>query len=217
MTDYMKTNKLNVSSSTRQAIRRALLLLPLALMAAVGAQAQYEERDFNIQPRVGISLSTLTNAEDAKMKLNLTYGIDFEFFLGDNVSLTPGILFNNEGAKFEDNMTLNNYHFAIPVTASYYFLPGLAIKAGVQPAYRIKTTAKMDGTTVNLDNLLSALFEDNDVKLNKFDVSIPVGLSYSIAGVTLDARYNFGLTKIFSGIDESIRNNVIFVTLGIKL
>ena len=53
--------------------------------------------------------------------------------------------------------------------------------------------------------------------MNKFDLSIPVGLSYEYNGFTLDARYNFGVTKLFSGVDDTVLNQVITITLGYKL
>ena len=105
----------------------------------------------------------------------------------------------------------------MPITANYYVLPGLALKAGVQPAFRVKSNLKADGKSYNLDKAMELLFDDTDVKMNKFDLSIPVGLSYEYNGLTLDARYNFGLTKLFSGIDSSIRNQVIIITLGYKI
>ena len=105
----------------------------------------------------------------------------------------------------------------MPLTANYYVLPGLALKAGLQPAYRVKTNMKVDGQTYDLDKVMDYLFEDTDVKMNKFDLSIPVGLSYEYNGFTLDARYNFGVTKLFSGVDDTVLNQVITITLGYKL
>jgi hypothetical protein len=50
----------------------------------------------------------------------------------------------------------------------------------------------------------------------KFELEIPVGLSYEYNGITLDARYNFGLTKLITGIDDAIYQRMIVVTLGYK-
>ena len=75
----------------------------------------------------------------------------------------------------------------------------------------------MGSEKLDLDDYLDLLFTNKEVTLNKFDLSIPVGLSYEYNRVTLDARYNIGLTKLYSGIDDSSRNSVITVTLGYKL
>ena len=188
------------------------------MMASVGANAQHREGDYSIQPRVGITLSTLTNSDDAKMKLNIAYGVEFEHYVTDQFSVAGGVLFTNQGTKYsDDNSTFNIYYGAVPLTANYYVLPGLALKAGLQPAFRVKTNMKVNGQTYDFDKAMDYLFEDKDVKMNKFDLSIPVGLSYEYNGLTLDARYNFGVTKLFSGVDDAIRNQVITITLGYKL
>ena len=200
-------------------MKKIILMVVAAMMATMNAKAQHEEGENIIQPRVGITLATLTNTDNSKMKVNITYGVEFEHFINDEFSLAGGILFTDQGTIIESkpsDTTLKLYYAAFPLTANYYVLPGLAIKAGVQPAYRVKARMEEDGAKVDMDNALELLF-GNEVKMNKFDLSIPVGLSYEFKGITLDARYNFGITKLFNDIDESVRNQVVTITLGYKL
>jgi hypothetical protein len=199
-------------------MKKKFSLMLISTIVAMSANAQHREGDFSIQPRVGLTLSTFTNDDDAKMKPALTYGVEGEYYFVEQFSVAAGVLFTNQGAKYsEDNSTINNYYCAVPITANYYVLPGLALKVGLQPALRVKTNMKIDGKKYDMDKVIDFLFEDTDAKMNKFDLSIPVGLSYEYSGITLDARYNFGVTKIFSGIDESMRNSMFVVTLGYKL
>ena len=205
-------------------MKKLLTLIALAAFT-VTAQAQHEEGESTIQPRIGITMSTVTDEEDAKMKLNLTYGIEFEYYVSDKLGLAAGVLFTNQGYQSDyynldntnETMKLDNYYTSIPITVNYYLIEGLAIKAGIQPALRVKTRFKMGSEKLDLDDYLDLLFTNKEVTLNKFDLSIPVGLSYEYNRVTLDARYNIGLTKLYSGIDDSSRNSVITVTLGYKL
>jgi hypothetical protein len=205
-------------------MKKLLTLIALAAFT-VTAQAQHEEGESTFQPRIGITMSTVTDEEDAKMKLNLTYGIEFEYYVSDKLGLAAGVLFTNQGYQSDyynldntkETMKLDNYYTAIPITVNYYLIEGLAIKAGIQPALRVKTRFKMGSEKLDLDDYLDLLFTNKEVTLNKFDLSIPVGLSYEYNRVTLDARYNIGLTKLYSGIDDSSRNSVITVTLGYKL
>jgi len=200
-------------------MKKIILMVVAAMMATTNVKAQHEEGESIIQPRVGITLATLTDTDDSKMKVNITYGVEFEHFINDKFSLAGGILFTDQGTNIESkpsDTTLKLYYAAFPLTANYYLLPGLAVKAGVQPAYRVKARMEQDGEKIDLDNALELLF-GNDVKMNKFDLSIPVGLSYEFKGITLDARYNFGITKLFNDIDESVRNQVVTITLGYKL
>ncbi len=202
-------------------MKRMLLMVAAAMMVALSVHAQHEEGETSIQPRVGVTFSDLTGEDDTKMKVSLTYGIEMEYYVSDNFSLAGGFLYTNQGTKFSSSDDkLNNFYFAVPLTANYYVLPGLAIKAGLQPAYRVKTNMKVDGKTIDLDrtvDYLSTYYQDNDIKISKFDLSIPVGLSYEFANITLDARYNFGLTKLFLNVDDNTRNRMIVVTLGYKL
>ena len=197
-------------------MKKFLILAVAAMMVTMSVSAQHREGDNTIQPRVGISMSTLTNWDGAKMKVNLAYGVEFEHFFTDDFSAAAGLLFTNQGVKFEDEGQIKLHYVAFPVTANYYVLPGLAVKAGVQPAYRVKSQVKNSDVTVDFDRFMEGLFIGNDLSMPKFELAIPVGLSYEYNGITLDARYNFGLTKLITGIDDAIYQRVIVLTLGYK-
>lgn len=197
-------------------MKKIFVMAVAAMMATVSATAQHREGDNTIQPRVGISMSTLTNWDDAKMKVNLAYGVEFEHFFTEVFSAAAGLLFTNQGAKLENDVKMHLYYAAFPITANYYVLPGLAVKAGVQPAYRVKSQVKNSDVTVDFDRFMEGLFIGNDLSMPKFELAIPMGLSYEYNGITLDARYNFGLTKLITGIDDAIYQRVIVVTLGYK-
>ena len=210
------------------------IILFLVMMAVtMTAQAQYEEGDLTIQPRVGVTFSTISGSDllsdDAKMKTNMTYGFELEYFLMDKLSVAGGLLFTNQGYKFDyyesvdvtntNKITakFDNYYATVPITINYYLIEGLAIKAGVQPSFRVKTKLKTDDRKMDLDEALDFLFPNQEVTMNKFDLSIPVGFSYEYNKIVFDARYNFGLIKLFKGIDVSSRNSLITLTLGYKL
>ena len=186
------------------------------LMATMSANAQHREGDNTLQPRVGITMSTLTDAEGSKMKINMAGGLELEHFFTEEFSVAGGALFTKQGTKFDDGTKLNIFYCVIPLTANYYVLPGLAVKAGVQPGYRMKSNVETDEGKIDIDRFLGVLFDEGDIKMPKFDLSIPIGLSYEYSGVTLDVRYNLGLTKVLTGTGESVRNQVIAMTLGYK-
>ncbi len=198
----------------------------MALMAvALSAQAQYEEGDITIQPKVGMTISNITDGD--KSKINLTYGVEFERFFTDQFSASLGVMFTNQGCKYDiysadgagnvsDDLKLDIYYGTLPIMANYYVLPGLALKAGIQPAFRVKARIEQNGNKIDLDNAIDAMYDGNDNKLNTFDLSIPVGLSYEYAHITVDARYNFGVTKLISNSDKGIYNKVFIMTLGYK-
>lgn len=199
----------------------------MALIAiALSAQAQHEEGDVTIQPKVGITISNITDGD--KSKVNLAYGVEFERFFTDQFSASLGVMFTNQGCKYKVYtdygdigvesypIKLDIYYGTLPIMANYYVLPGLALKAGIQPAFRVKARIEQNGNKIDLDNAIDAMYDGNDNKLNTFDLSIPVGFSYEFKGITFDTRYNFGVTKLISNSDESIYNKVFIMTLGYK-
>ena len=54
-----------------------------------------------------------------------------------------------------------------------------------------------------------------DYKISKFDLSIPVGISYEYNNIVLDARYNWGLIKV-ENYGDPYYNRVFQLTLGYK-
>ena len=200
-------------------MKKIFLTAFVALMATVSVCAQHEDGDLLYQPRVGITLSTLSGMDDAKMKVNVTYGVECEYFFDDDFSVAGGVLFTDQGAKFNEadgDYTMKIYYAAFPFTLNYYVLPGLALKAGLQPAYRVKGQITNGSEKIDFDRAVDLLLDGEGVKMNKFDLAIPVGLSYEYNNITLDARYNIGVTKVFSSIDDTVRNQVIAITLGYK-
>lgn len=191
----------------------------MILCCSHSSMAQHRQGDQTFQPRVGVTLSNLPGEENSKMKVNLSYGVEIEQFLTDQFSVAGGVLFTNQGCKVDDenvSWKINLYYSTFPITANYYLLPGLAVKAGLQPAFRVKAKIEEGGEKIDLDRAMQLIFEDDDMKINSFDLAIPLGLSYEFQGVTLDARYNLGLIKLFSGFDGNVRNSVFAITLGYK-
>ena len=204
---------------------KKLLTLMALIAITLSAQAQHEEGDVTIQPKVGITISNITDGD--KSKVNLAYGVEFERFFADQFSASLGVVFTDQGCKYDiysadgagnvsDEMKLDIYYGTLPIMANYYVLPGLALKAGIQPAFRVKAKIEYKGEKVDFDNYIDTMFKGEGNKLNTFDLSIPIGFSYEFKGITFDARYNFGVTKLISNTDESIYNKVFIMTLGYK-
>jgi hypothetical protein len=69
---------------------------------------------------------------------------------------------------------------------------------------------------------LKAEYQGNseEVDIDHFkslDISIPIGASYEFSDFIIDARYNFGLTKLRDITDYSSKNSVIQFTVGYKI
>ena len=207
---------------------KRLMILTAILTMAVVAKAQHEEGDFMVQPKVGLNIATLSDADKAITDLH--FGIEAEYMVTDNFSLGLGAILSNQGAKYDyyelnangedsrNKYTVDLDYVHVPILASYYVLPGLAVKAGVQPGFKMRAKAKIDDRTVDLDELykVSSYVLDEDIKVSKFDLSIPVGISYEYKNIVVDARYNWGLIKVMN-VGDAFYNRCFMLSLGYKL
>ena len=198
---------------------KRIVLFTAILMATIVAKAQHEEGDFTIQPKIGANVANLSDADKAIVEAN--FGFEGEYMLSERLSLAAGIIVSNQGAKYDSNdtgtYTADLDYANVPVVLNYYVLPGLAIKAGVQPGFRVKAKAKTDGASVDLDEMYGIISKatGEEVKINKFDLSIPVGISYEYKNIVLDVRYNWGLVKI-ANVGDAFYNRVLSINLGYK-
>ena len=225
-------------------LMKKLMMIAAMMVAAVSANAQFEPGTFSIQPKAGFSIAWLSNMPKLPISTNTTLdkspvagvviGAEAEYQLTNMISLAAGVNYSLQGSGWEDyelksgnnkvelkDAKVELGYITIPVVANFYIFKGFAVKAGIQPGFltnaKMKATIKgeMDGSNMTTD-------VDNDMKdeCKKFDLSVPIGVSYQFkVPVTLDLRYNLGVTKVnkesVSGVDDS-KNNVISLTVGYK-
>jgi long-subunit fatty acid transport protein len=198
------------------------------LLTTVAAMAQHEEGDFTVMPKVGLNIATLS--DDDKAITDLHFGIEAEYMVTDNFSLGLGAILSNQGAKYDfwdeyngqNKYTVDLDYVHVPILASYYVLPGLAVKAGIQPGFNVLKKINLDGTLYqggvqggNPRSINESYKLDKNDGVKSFQFAIPVGLSYEYKNFVLDARYNIALTKAFK--DSDPRHSVFSVTLGYKI
>ena len=195
------------------------MMIAAMMVAAISANAQNEVGQLTLMPKAGINISTITGSgSDKKSKVGLVAGAEFEYGVAQNFDITAGVLYSMEGAKIGD-AKFNMDYINIPILANYYVVPGLAVKAGIQPAFNVRKKASYNGNTVNIDDVMNEVLDwagaGVETGVKTFNLSIPVGLSYEYQSFVLDARYNIGVTKLFKNADQG-RNSTFAITLGYK-
>ena len=205
---------------TPNKLMKKLLLTLAVLTASMAAMAQHREGDFLVQPKVGLNISTLSDADKTIGDAN--FGIEAEYMATDLFSVSGGIMVSNQGGKYDDDLygsyTVDLDYANVPIMANLYVLPGLAIKAGAQLGFRMKAKVKLDNSTFDMDEFYArsiGLGLGDELKVNKFDLSIPVGISYEYKNAVIEARYAWGLSKIMN-YGDPFYNRVIQLTLGYK-
>ena len=184
---------------------KKIFMMAVMAVAALTANAQQEAGTFSIQPKAGLNVSSLSG-DGTKAKAGFTAGVEGMYQIVDKFGVSAAVMYSMQGAKSKANSDLKvNYGYInIPILANYYVVKGLAVKAGIQPGFMVSAKEKYGDTSINVKD---------DCKT--FDFTIPVGVSYEIANIVFDARYNFGLTKTVKHFDKG-KNGVFTFTVGYK-
>ena len=183
---------------------KKLLMIAALMVAAVSVHAQNVEEGFYVMPKVGINMAEIIGADDTKGRAGLlTVGAEAGYTI-ENLGITGAVMYSQQGAKYKNGGgKIELDYIIVPILGEYYLLKGFAVKAGLQPGFLLKS--KSGGVDVKKG-------------CNKFDLSVPIGLSYEYKNIVLDARYNIGCTKIIKKdyTDDTFKNGVLQITLGYK-
>ena len=193
---------------------KKIMMMLLMATVALTASAQNTLRDngvFTLQPKVGLALGNfsgdyvkpLGSNDDPKMRVGFIDGVEGEYYINDWFSAALGVNYAQQGWKVDGN-TLKLDYLNVPLVADFYVARGLALKTGVQFGF-----------------LMNAKADEGDIKnsCEKFNFSIPVGISYEISNFVLDIRYNIALTKVNKydgGHNEKNRSDLVQFTVGYK-
>ena len=197
------------------------MMIAAMMVAALSVNAQeVEVGQVYLKPMVGATLSRFTgDVDDIKMKFGVLGGAELGYKIAEPFDITAGLLVMMQGTKVKDTQFTKDFsstltYLNVPILANFYVARGLAIKAGVQPGFLLssKTKAKESYGGDQWETIDSSSKDG----LKKFDLAIPVGLSYEFSNFIIDARYNFGLLKVEKD-GGSVKNGVIMLTVGYKI
>jgi len=206
---------------------KKLMMIAAMMVAAVSANAQFEPGTWSIQPKIGGTMSKVSNMPKLPIGYNVDLdksvytgaliGAEFEYQIAKPfsvaASVAAGLNFSMQGCKWGDyeykngdksvkakDLKIELNYLNIPIVANFYLFKGFAIKTGVQFGFLL--SAKEKGTTVIKDGDRSAETKESlDIKddCKKFDIAIPIGISYQVPTIPIyiDGRYNLGLSKVF--------------------
>ena len=223
---------------------KKIMMITAMMVATLSAGAQNEVGQFSLKPTIGLNIANITKVDNSKVRPGLTVGLEGEYGVTEKFGVTAGFFYSQQGVKadnielgagwFDENTdelvgawayrgkaTCKLDYINIPIMAQYYLIPGLAVKAGIQPGFNTLKRIALNGTLYQGGVLgENERTIDESYKLGKsdgiksFQFAIPVGLSYEYKNFVLDARYNIYLTKAFKYGEG--RHSVFAFTLGYK-
>ncbi len=194
----------------------------ICFMLAAMQQA-YGQAQFAVGIKAGPNFATI----DTKSSPGTNYknragfhGGAFVLIKGGKIGVQPEIIFSQQGSKVEidsKNLESNFSYMNIPIILKLYTVAGINIQAG--PQFGFVTSAEAP-----VQQQLGGVATVGDVKdkMKSSDFTVALGLGWDLPfGLTLDARYNLGLSKIYDDAptpqSDDAKNQVFQFSLGYKL
>ena len=190
--------------------------------ATVGKLVRHDAKNLSFGLKAGLNMANLTNDDTLTTKVAFTAGAFGMLKLNPTTSITLELLYSQQGCAAKDvrfegqiveGFSLN--YLNIPILFNSYPIPGLALKAGIQPGFLLSSSLDL-----SLEQIKTSINAKDVFK--SFDFSVPIGVSYELdMGLLFDFRFNIGVTNILKDIpddpDNSSSNNfVIQFTVGYR-
>lgn len=196
-------------------MKKMIIAATMMMMVAMSVSAQREVGSLTVQPKIGIQASGI-GSNDKNLEIQkfggYTAGAEFEYRMAKWFSFSAGAMYSQEGgkSKIKDiNVTekVNLDYISVPVMANFYVWKGLALKAGIEPAFKVRE--KYDTPAAMAIDPKYRFEEAKNINLR-----LPVGISYDFNGLTLDMRIAPSITKTMKHND--LHNAYVQLTLGYK-
>ncbi|SKC00076.1 Outer membrane protein beta-barrel domain-containing protein [Sphingobacterium nematocida] len=210
-------------------MKKVLLTLGVALLTAVGAQAQV-----SYGLKAGVNLGKFSNVPDAVkdyQKNNTSFYVTgfADLPVASQFSIQPGISLQGKGEKFkydgnnlDGSSSTNLMSIEIPVNAVYYIPTGSSgsvfLGAGPYVGFNVSGKDKWDGTTP-----IGSASGDSDVKFGSADDEtkrVEAGANFMAGyklsnGFLINAGYGLGLTAL-NNSGDSRSNRVLSFGVGFQ-
>lgn len=177
-------------------MKKVALLIVCALLAC-NIYAQERKATWGVKAGLNISGFWKGVNLDPKYKLGYQLGVVYEYRFTHLFALAPELVFSSEGMKgyfYDDDLdakvksTVFANYINLPVMAKFYVLKGLSVDFGPQIGVNVFMHKSVDGYGVKMDS------DD----YHGYHFGFGLGATYSYKDIFIQARYNLGLTNVFT-------------------
>jgi hypothetical protein len=205
-------------------MKKTIKLLTAGLIVLL-AQQSFAQIQLAVGLKAGPNFANVnTKASAGENYKNRTgfHGGAFVLIKATKIGIQPEIIFSQQGSKVEinnQNFESNFSYVNIPIIIKLYTVAGINLQAGPQFGFVTKAETPIQ------DQLNPGSYKVTDVKdkMNSSDITAALGLGWDLPfGLTIDARYNLGLSKIYKDAPSTqqtkdAKNQVFQVSLGYKI
>jgi hypothetical protein len=187
----------------------------ITLLFAGASLYSFSQTEFALGIKAGPNFANINTdaspGENYKARTGFHLGA-FALIKGKKVGFQPEILFSQQGSKVEysgsPDVKTNFSYMNIPLILKLYTIAGINLQIGPQIGFLTSAKYDVPGNT-----------QDAKDDFKSTDFSLALGAGWDLPfGLTIDGRYNLGLSDIRSGASEpTVKNQVWQFSLGYKL
>ncbi len=178
------------------------LLLPvlaLFLIASVNAQ----EVKFGAKGGVNFASLSGDDADGLDGRTSIHFGVVANIGISESFSVQPELLYSSQGFTLSEmgfDITGKLDYIILPVLADFKVAEGFSLQAGPQIGFVVTDKVEAEG-------------ESEDLDAESTDFGAVFGAQFKMdSGLFFQARYNLGLSDVFS--DADVKNTVLSISIG---
>ena len=167
---------------------KKMILAAMMMVVAMSVSAQHEVGSITFQPKVGVNGSLMyMNNDDIDLEGvgGFIAGAEFEYRMTKWLAVSAGAMYSQQGGK------VKHKEFNVEQTARIDF-----VTVGVEPAFKVRDDLKMPE-----NNMAFMASKYSFGEVNRFDLRVPLGVSYDFGKFSLEFSTNGGLTKAMKNKD----------------
>jgi hypothetical protein len=198
---------------------KTIKIFIVVLVSVLGINQARAQAQFSLGIKGGVNFSSINVSDPAATWNSKTgfHGGAFALIKITAFAVQPEIIFSQQGSTVKINgqdLDANFSYMNVPVMLKFYLPLGLNLQLG--PQFGFLTTAESDYNPITNT-------PQNGTDLKSFyknsDVSLGMGIGWDLPmRLSIDARYNLGLTQIEDNPSlEATKNQVFQLSLGYKL
>lgn len=198
------------------------ILIVCASLLLIASQNAFAQVQLAVGIKAGPNFAKISTDANAQENYNNRTGFHGGAFLlikATKIGIQPEVLFSQQGSTVKINSQDYESNFSyvnIPIIIKLYTVAGINIQAG--PQFGFVNSA--EAPVLTAPNTYTV--QDVKARAKGSDVTAAFGLGWDLPfGLTIDARYNLGLSKIYdkapTNETANAKNQVIQLSLGYKL
>jgi len=176
--------------------------LALVLLAGFTFASAHAQLAFGLKGGANISNVNGSDVSGTNSLVGFNVGAYLKLPVTHHLSIQPEVLYSGQGFKETSGGVVTTQHenyLNIPVLLKYTFA-GVFVETGPQAGFLMSAKASAQGVSV-----------DDKASFNSADFSwvLGAGVKIPMTPISLDARYNFGLSNIINNGGSGTDNNSV--------